>query len=162
MAHVFPRNQAGMTLPEVLVATFLIGIGLTALLSAAPVGIGGMETGRQQSTAIYLAQDRMERIKSWSLSSSPNPSQQGFGTILPTGTCFAAGLGACATENYGSIPGYNGYRRVVTATADPGTPAPPNHTRTVVTVQVFWTPRGDNAQTTERQVSVSTVLALHQ
>ena len=158
MTHLFPRNQAGMTLAEVLVATFLIAIGLMALLAAAPLGIGGMETGRQQSTAIYLAQDKMERIKSWSLSISPNPVQQGFGTILPAGTCFAAGQGACATENYGTIAGYPGYRRVVTVLADPGSPA----TRTRVTVQVFYTPRGDNVQTAERQVTVSTVLALHQ
>jgi prepilin-type N-terminal cleavage/methylation domain-containing protein len=162
MTYVFPRNQSGMTLAEVLVATFLISIGLMALLAAAPIGIGGMETGRQQSTAVYLAQDKMERIKSWSLSSSPNPVQQGFGTILPASTCFAAGQGACATENYGTIAGYANYRRVVTALPDPGTPAPPNHTRTRVTVQVFWTPSGDNAQTTERQVSMSTVVALHQ
>ena len=161
MTHLFPRNQAGMTLVEVLVAIVIIGIGLMALLAAVPAGIGGMETGRQQSTAIYLAQDKMERIKSWSLSTSPNPAQQGFGTILPAGTCFAAGQGACATENYGTIAGYPGYRRVVTALADPGTPAPPNHTRTRVTVQVFYTPRGDNVQTAERQVSMSTVLALH-
>ena len=162
MARVFLRNQAGMTAIEVLVATFLIGIGLVALLAAAPLGIGGMETGRQQSTAIYLAQDKMERIKAWSLSNSPAPVQQGFGTILPAGTCFAAGQGACATEAYGAIPVYPGYRRVVTATADPGTPAPPNHTRTLVTVQVFYTPIGDNAQTAERQVSMSTLLGLHQ
>lgn len=157
MTHLFPRNQAGMTLVEVLVATVIIGIGLMALLAAVPVGIGGMETGRQQSTAIYLAQDKMERIKSWSLSTSANPVQQGFGTILPAGTCFAAG-GACATDNYGTIALYPGYRRVVTVLADPGSPA----TRTRVTVQVFYTPRGDNVQTAERQVTVSTVLALHQ
>jgi prepilin-type N-terminal cleavage/methylation domain-containing protein len=156
MAHLFPRNQAGMTLAEVLVATVIIAIGLMALLAAVPVGIGAMQTGRQESTATYLAQDKMERIKSWSLSPS-----QGFDTILPAGTCFAAGQGACATEDYGTIAGYEGYRRVVTALADPGTPAPPNHTRTRVTVQVFYTPRGDNVQTTERQVSMSTVLALH-
>ena len=151
-----------MTVAEVLVATVLIAIGFVALLAAVPSGIGGMETGHQQSTAIYLAQDKMERIKSWSLSSSPNPAQQGFGTILPAGSCFAAGQGACATEDYGTIAGYPGYRRVVTVLADAGTPAPPNHTRTRVTVQVFYRPRGDNVQTTERQVSVSTVLALHQ
>lgn len=151
-----------MTLVEVLVATVIIGIGLMALLAAVPVGIGGMQTGLQESTAIYLAQDKMERIKSWSLSTSAAPVQQGFGTILPNGTCFAAGQGACAPENYGTIALYPGYRRVVTALADPGTPAPPNHTRTRVTVQVFYTPRGDNVQTAERQVTVSTVLALHQ
>ncbi len=150
-----------MTLAEVLIATVIIGIGLMALLAVVPAGIGAVETGRQQSTAIYLAQDKMERIKSWSLSTSTTPAQQGFGTILPNGTCFAAGQGACASEDYGTIAGYPGYRRVVTALADPGTPAPPNHTRTRVTVQVFYTPRGDNVQTTERQVSVSTVLALH-
>jgi prepilin-type N-terminal cleavage/methylation domain-containing protein len=154
MTHLFPRNQAGMTLVEVLVAIVIIGIGLMALLAAVPAGIGGMETGRQESTATYLAQDKMERIKSWSLGTSP---QQGFGTILPGGTCFAAGQGACATENYGTIDRYPGYRRVVTVLADPGSPG----TRTRVTVQVFYTPRGDNVQTAERQVSVSTMLALH-
>lgn len=161
MTHLFPRNQAGMTLAEVLVATVIIAIGLLALLAAVPAGWGGIETGRQQSTAIYLAQDKMERIKSWSLSTSPIPAQQGFGTILPAGTCFAAGQGACATEDYGTIAGYPGYRRVVTVLADAGTPAPPNHTRTRVTVQVFYTPRGDNVQTTERGVSMSTVLTPH-
>ena len=150
-----------MTLAEVLVATVIIAIGLMALLAAVPAGIGGMETGRQESTATYLAQDKMERIKSWSLSTWPTPAQQGFGTILPAGTCFAAGQGACATDAYGTIAGYPDYRRVVTVLADPGTPAPPDHTRTRVTVQVFYTPRGDNVQTTERQVSMSTVLALH-
>ena len=150
-----------MTLAEVLVAIVIIAIGLMALLAAVPAGIGSMQTGRQESTAIYLAQDKMERIKSWSLSASANPAQQGFGTILPAGTCFAAGQGACATEDYGTIAGYPGYRRVVTVLADPGTPAPPNHTRTRVTVQVFYTPIGDNVQTAERGVSVSTVLALH-
>jgi type II secretory pathway pseudopilin PulG len=149
-----------MTLAEILVATVIIAMGLMALLAAVPAGIGGMETGRQESTATYLAQDKMERIKSWSLSTSPIPVQQGFGTILPAGTCFAAGTGACATENYGTIAGYPGYRRVVTVLADPDTPAPPNHTRTRVTVQVFYTPEGDNVQTAERGVSMSTVLAL--
>jgi prepilin-type N-terminal cleavage/methylation domain-containing protein len=161
MAHLFLRNQAGMTLAEVLVAIVIIAIGLMALLAAVPAGIGAMQTGRQESTATYLAQDKMERITSWSLSTSPNPVQQGFGTILPAGTCFTAGQGACATENYGTIAGYEGYRRVVTVLADPGTPAPPNHTRTRVTVQVFYTSRGVNTQTAERGVSMSTVLALH-
>ena len=151
-----------MTLAEVLVATVLIAAGLMAALAAVPAGIGGMDTGRQESTATYLAQDKMERIKSWSLSTSPTPVQQGFGTIQAAGTCFAAGQGACATEDYGTIAGYPGYRRVVTVLADPGTPAPPNHTRTRVTVEVFYTPTMGNLQTAERQVSLSTVLALHQ
>src|SRR3990172_11053482 len=110
MTHLFPRNQAGMTLVEVLVATVIIGIGLMALLAAVPVGIGGMQTGLQESTAIYLAQDKMERIKSWSLSTSANPVQQGFGTILPAGTCFAP-RGARAAAHYRTPPLYPGYRR---------------------------------------------------
>src|SRR3989304_2810509 len=99
MAHLFPRNESGMTLAEVLVATFLIAIGLMALLAAAPLGIGGVGTGRQQTTPSSRAEEKRERIKSWSLSTPPNPVQQVLATILPAGTCFAAGQGACATEN---------------------------------------------------------------
>ncbi|HET8578171.1 MAG TPA: prepilin-type N-terminal cleavage/methylation domain-containing protein [Methylomirabilota bacterium] len=155
------RNQAGISLAEVLVAVFLIGIGLTGLLSAAPVGVAGMETGRQQSTALFLAQDKLERIKAWSLSNAAAPAQQGFGTIVAGGSCFTVGAGPCAADGYGTIPGYNRYRRVVTATPDPATPAPPNHTRTVVTIQVFYQPvSAQGVSATERQVAVSTMLAL--
>jgi len=155
------RDQAGISLAEVLVAVFLIGVGLTALLSAAPVGVAGMETGRQQSTALFLAQDKLERVKAWALSNAAVPAQQGFATIAGGGSCFTAGVGPCAADAYGTIPGYGRYRRVVTATPDPATPPPPGHTRTVVTVQVFYQPVSDQGvSATERQVTLSTMLAL--
>lgn len=156
-------DQSGMSLADVLMAVFLISVGLVALLSALPIGVSGMETGRQQSTALFLAQEKIERIKAWSLSNATAPAQQGFGTIVALGPCFAVGVGPCATENYGAVPGYPTYRRVVTATPDPATPAPPGHTRTLVTVQVFYQPVvAQGVSTTERQVTVSTVLALRQ
>lgn len=154
-------DQAGISLAEVLVAVFLIGIGLTGLLSAAPVGVAGMEAGRQQSTALFLAQDKLERIKSWALSTAAAPAQQGFSTIVAGGSCFTVGAGPCAADGYGVIPGYGRYRRVVTVTPDPATPPPPGHTRTVVTVQVFYRPvSAQGVLATERQVTVSTILAL--
>ncbi len=153
-------DQSGMSLVDVLMAVFLISVGLVALLSALPFGVSGMETGRQQSTALFLAQDKLERIKAWSLSAAAAPAQQGFDTIVAAGPCFTVGAGPCATEDYGTIPSYATYRRVGTATPDPATPAPPNHTRTLVTVQVFYRPVGaQGVSTTERQVTVSTVLA---
>ena len=55
-------NQGGFTLAELLAAIVIIGIGLVAVGAGFDTAIQGIETGRQQTTATFLAEQRMEQI----------------------------------------------------------------------------------------------------
>jgi Tfp pilus assembly protein PilV len=140
------KNESGMTLAEILVAVSLITIGLVALLQAFPFSVQGMEGGRQQSTAVFLAEQRLEQIKAWSLSTAGG---QGFATVAAGLGCFTAG--PCAAQAYNTIAGYPTYRINVATAAD-------GATRTLVTVQVFYRPVMANAVGAERNVALRTLL----
>src|SRR5262245_37390354 len=48
------KESAGFTLPEVLFAAAIIGIGLVGLMVVVPVGSYGVQQGNQVSTAAFL------------------------------------------------------------------------------------------------------------
>lgn len=143
----FQSGEAGLTLVEVLVAIGILMIGLVAVMQFFPVGIQGMETGRQQSTAVFLAEQRVEQIKAWALSAAAG---QGFLTITAGNPSAAA---CCSAEGYGAIQNYPGYRRQVVVTDA-------SATTKVVQVQVFYQPvMAVGVLTTERQVELAVLLA---
>lgn len=146
------QNESGLMLVEILIAAALITIGLVAVMQAFPVGVQGVDIGRRQSTAVFLAEQKLEQIKAWSLS-----TVQGFNTVLPGGTCFNAG-NPCALENFNTIAGYPGYSLAATAICPTGPPAGPCPTATTVTVQVQVIYRNATGQD---QVTLSTLLASH-
>lgn len=102
-------NEHGMTLAEILVAVFIIGVGLVGLLVVVPVAAVGVQEGSQMSLATFLAQQRLEQARNaeWTstkdcLGVSPSP------TAAPTPSS-----GACDTvavtfpdEATGEINGY--------------------------------------------------------
>jgi prepilin-type N-terminal cleavage/methylation domain-containing protein len=135
------NNERGMTLIEVLVAVAIITIGLTAIATGMQVATSGINSGQQETTASFLAEQRIEDIKAFALSTA---ATQGFANV--TAANFP-------NEAYGTIAGgYNGYRRTTTITT-------PSATMRVVTVSVFYVPVGVNhAANAERQVTVSTAL----
>jgi prepilin-type N-terminal cleavage/methylation domain-containing protein len=138
------RDRAGLTLVEVLVALGILTIGLTALLSAMPLGVGAIYSGRQSSTAVFLAVQRLEEIKAFAMSLDP---AQGFANL--TSRTFPA-------EPYTAITGYARYRRQVTIVDSP--PAPIN--TKVVQVTVFYRPSAEaGLAAQEAAVSVSTLIA---
>ncbi len=137
------RNDRGFTLAEVLVAAAFVTIAFGAIGMGFLQGTGSVEVGRQQTTAVYLAEQRLEQIKAWSLSTGGG---QGFSTV-------ATGAGCCADEAYNTITSYSRYRRAVTVTAN-------GANNKVVQVSVFYlpvNPAGGNAGN-ERRVDVSTVV----
>ena len=142
-------DESGMTLIEVAVAMALIMIGLLALLQAFPTGIAAMEGGRQQSTALFLAEQRLEQIKAWSLSQTV--PAQGFATVVGGGTCFTNAAGPCRAQAYDTIPGYLRYRIAVATVAD-------GAMRTRVTVQVFYRPILADRVAAELPVTLRTLL----
>ena len=134
------RDQRGMTLVEVLVAVAVIAIGLTAVAMGMQLGTAGVAEGQQQTTAIFLAEQRLEDIKAFALS-----TDAGQGWTNVTNATFAA------AEAYGAIAGYTTYRRTTTITT-------PTATTKRVTVSVLWRPIGISSVSSERSVTVSTVV----
>jgi prepilin-type N-terminal cleavage/methylation domain-containing protein len=133
------REQSGFTLAEVMVAVAIIGLGIVGVSAGLLYATGGMEYGRQQTTAAFLAEQRLEQIKATALVS--------FATVT-TGT-FGA-------EAYGSIANAPNYRRTVTITNNPGGLVDTK----LVEVTVFYRPvTGFGVLTAERQVQLSTLMA---
>jgi prepilin-type N-terminal cleavage/methylation domain-containing protein len=99
-------SQAGFTLAELLAAVFVISLGLVAVGAGFATAIQGVETGRQQTTATFLAEQRMEQIRATALGNSL-VACMGFANI--TTACFPA-------QAYNSITSAPGYRSTVTVT----------------------------------------------
>lgn len=129
------RSQSGFTLAELLVAVAVIGFGLVVVAGGFAYGIAGVEAGRQQTTATFLAEQRLEQVK---------------------GTAFA-GITAAnfPDESYGGVTGAPNYRRSATITNNPGAIA----NSVLVEVRVFYRPiTAFGVSSTEREVRLSTFL----
>jgi prepilin-type N-terminal cleavage/methylation domain-containing protein len=135
-------GQAGFTLAEIMVACAIISVGLVAVSTGFGFGVDGVEAGRQQSTAVFLAEQRIEQAKELA-ARKPNLADLNT-TNLP------------ATEAYGSISGApSTYRRDTTITLNPG-----GTTGARVDVIVSYKPvTGRGVLSTERSVSLSIFLA---
>ena len=144
-----PRvGQAGFTLAEILIACAVIGLGLLAVGSGLSMGVQGVETGRQQSTAVYLAEQRMDQVKAAAMRPSEPPFQYATAAAFPS-------------EAYGVITHAPRFRRTVTLTPYTGPAAglPTGVPGLRVDVAVFYrqvTSLG--VLTNERSVRISTFL----
>ncbi|MBI3030698.1 MAG: prepilin-type N-terminal cleavage/methylation domain-containing protein [Candidatus Rokubacteria bacterium] len=148
------RDESGLTLVEILVAVAIIMIGLVAVMQWYPMGTAGVESGRRQSTGVFLAEQKIEQIKGWALSTCTGPPgcavQQGFATVVQGGAC-------CPNDAFNSIPGYPEYSRTVAIANDPL-----SATRKVVRVQVQYRRVTTGAVLTGgTQVDIATLIAQH-
>jgi len=98
------RDERGFTLAEVLIATVILSIGLVAVATGFQYATSGVETGKGETTAAFLAEQRLEQLKATALVDWTNAS-------------IAAGT---TTEAYGSIANASAYQRVTTITNNPG------------------------------------------
>ena len=60
-------DHDGFTLAEILVATAIIAVGLVGVAAALQHGLGGIETGRGESVAIFLVEDKLEELRALAL-----------------------------------------------------------------------------------------------
>lgn len=97
-------SQAGFTLAELLAAVFVISLGLVAVGAGFVTAIQGVETSRQQTTATFLAEERLEQIRATALGNWL-VACMGFANITP---------GCIPEQAYGAIPNAPGYRTHVT------------------------------------------------
>jgi prepilin-type N-terminal cleavage/methylation domain-containing protein len=83
------REEGGFSLAEILVALSVMSVGLLGVAVAFGFGVDGVEAGRQQSTAVFLAEQRLEQAKELA-ARAPNlqdlvianlPSTEAYGTI---------------------------------------------------------------------------------
>lgn len=141
-------GQGGFTLAEIMVACAIISVGLVAVVAGMGFGVDGVEAGRQQSTALFLAEQRIEHAKELAM------RQTGLVQLV------AANLTGTGSEGYGSIAGAPPrYRRTTTIT-DINVAGPPSAVGKRVDVVVFYRPvTGRGVLTTERSVSLSIFLA---
>ena len=135
------HNERGFSLGEVLVATLILAIGLVGITTGLQYTTSGVEVGKGETTAAFLAEQRLEWLKALAL------TNWGSAT-LKAGTTM---------EGYGSIADTSLYRRVTTITDSPGG-ACAAHCK-LVQVTVFYRPvtgRGQLDQ--ERRLDVITML----
>jgi prepilin-type N-terminal cleavage/methylation domain-containing protein len=105
------RDQRGFTAAELLAASVVIGIALLALLRTIPISAYGIQEGSQQSTAVFLANERMEQVKNAQWWAAPSPDTLGLSasaTVAPV----SAGVTTFPDENPMAAP-YAGYTRQV-------------------------------------------------
>lgn len=134
------RSERGMTIVEILVAVFIITIGLVAVATGMQLATAGVAAGQQQTTAAFLAEERLEDIKAFALGSAS--VNQGWTNVT------AANFG---NEAYGTIANYSRYRRTTVITDS-------TVTTKRIDVSVFWVPVGVASSNSERSVTFSVVL----
>jgi prepilin-type N-terminal cleavage/methylation domain-containing protein len=136
------RGATGFTLVEILIAAAVIGLGLVGVAAGFLHAVGGLEAGRQQTTAAFLAEQRIEQLKAGALNNFLNVTTAAY-----------------PSEAYGSISN-NGnpmpsYRRTVSIVEAPGGLADTK----LVEVTVFYRPVvGFGVLAAERQVRLSALL----
>jgi prepilin-type N-terminal cleavage/methylation domain-containing protein len=136
-----PSRERGFTLAEVLVAAFVLAVGLTAVVTGLQYAQGGLEAARGETTAAFLAEQRLEHLKALSLVSWS-------AVDLRAGT---------TVEGYGSIAGASAYRRETTIADNPGGTCVERCKLTRVTV--FYRPvTASGQQDQERRLDVVTML----
>ena len=86
-------GEAGFTLIEIIVACAVIGLGLVAATYGFTTGIQGVEAGRQQTTALFLAEQRIDQVKAAAVRATDPPlgyvtaanfPDEAYSTIAPT------------------------------------------------------------------------------
>jgi len=122
-------DQRGMTVAEILVALVIISIGLLGLASVVPISSYGIQEGSQMSTAAFLAEQRLEQVKTAGWTSSPAvdclgvSSNASFGGNYPpttyTGTCHPTPGGAPSTSFPDESPSGNQGASPATALVNP-------------------------------------------
>jgi Tfp pilus assembly protein PilV len=135
------RAEQGFTLAEVLMATAMLVVGVAVVLSALMYGVAGVEGSRGTSTAVFLAEQKLEQVRAFVVSTD---AAQGFANL--TSSSFPA---------ESSITGYPNFRRTVTITANAGG----NADLQLITVTVFYKPIKSTGLSAETSMTVNSLVA---
>ncbi len=135
------RDQRGFTLAEVLIAAVVIGIALGAIATGFGIATSGVETGRQQTTAVLLAEQRIEQLRALIVANFADP-------LAAAGT---------TQEAYNTVANAIAYRRqTVIGDLDPDADGVVDMKR--VQVDVFYRPITGRGTQAERQITLVDVV----
>lgn len=124
-------NEQGFTMVEVLLAAFLITVGLVGLFSVVPVASFALTDGYRLSTATFLAEQKLEEVRNMPWTSTPAKDCLGVSATASAAPTVPAGnsctLGATTVNAGGALPwfadqatntitGFPGYSRTVRIT----------------------------------------------
>lgn len=166
------RNSAGMTVAEIMIALGVITVGLLALIAAMPLSTSLIGESNLKTSATFLGQQRLERIKNARWTTVP-PVPDDLGGAGSNG---AAAVGQWPDEDYNTIvittggtnASYPGFRRQVRITDCSIATCSGIATGTVsvgnlrqVTVTVFFRPLSGvgTASVNEESVQLVTLIA---
>jgi type II secretory pathway pseudopilin PulG len=137
------RDQQGFTLTETIAAVGFLAVALVGLLAAMGHGTTSVDSARRGTTAVFLAEQKMEEVKAVALADWPNLTMARFPAdeYCPPGTVPVN----CP------IPGYPDYHRTVTVKDNPNGLLATKQ----IEVRVFYRPVGGGAETS---VVVSTLV----
>jgi len=121
-------SERGVTLIEMLVTVVLLGAVILGSASLLTQDLHQNKLARQRSLATYLAAERIDRITSLEF----NTAADYLHYQLP-GEAPAAGPPMTFTSDYGTIPDYPEFRRVLTLNYDV-----PTAGMLQITSEVFW------------------------
>ncbi len=158
------RNQVGMSLAEILVASSVVGLGLTGLLSAVPLAGYGIHEGQSLSTATFLANQRLEEVRNAQWMQSPVADNLGV-SASATAAPVAPIIGVTFPDETPMAAPYTGYARTVRITdcgVAPGCGGIVNSGLRQVVVNVSYTPvtgTGQAAAGTTKAATVSLIMA---
>jgi Tfp pilus assembly protein PilV len=161
----YAKDERGFTLPEVLTAAVILMVGLVAVAAGFQYATAGVATGRGETVATFLAEQRIEQLKAVALTNYTGPWT---GLSLTAGTtteyCQSSNIGSTSSNCQStSFSGGTTYTRVTTITDNPGgtgcTGTAPNLCKRIKVSVTFRpvTSRGDVSKT--RQVDVFAVVA---
>jgi Tfp pilus assembly protein PilV len=136
-------NERGASLVEVLVSASLLVITVAAVFSSLAYGVNGVESSRESSTAVFLAEQRLEQVRAFAVSTA---GTQGF--INLASSSFPA-------EAYGSLSGYANFRRTVSVTANAGG----NADLKLVQVTVAYKPSSTKGFGAETSTTLTTLVS---
>lgn len=115
-------DERGLALVEILVAAGVIGLGIAGVMTVVPISSYGLREGHQTSTATFLAEQRLEQVRSAVWTETPDHDCLGLGAAaapaVPAGKACTMGTpvlaaGAITFADEVDVDGYPGYRRTV-------------------------------------------------
>lgn len=119
------HHEGGLTLVEILVAVAVIGVALVGLGIVIPVSSYGVQDASQLSTATFLAEQMVERVRAAAWTTSPAVdclgASSGDAAPVPTGAACHDGV-ATRFPDEASVSGYPQYGRIVRITNCATTP----------------------------------------
>jgi Tfp pilus assembly protein PilV len=136
-------DDRGASLAEVLVSSALLVLTIAAVFSSLAYGVNGVESSRESSTAVFLAEQRLEQVRAFAVSTA---ASQGFANLT---------AGAFPAEAYGSLSGYANFRRTVSVTDSPGG----NADLKLVQVTVAYKPASTKGYGAETSTTLTTLVS---